>query len=162
MAMNVDITKISSLISTHLEERVRYRCLVIQSSDLVVLSRICDQVAVSARILGDDVMVLDALNQFDEIGAFSCDAILGNIDKIAAVHPLIIIGPLHFLDYWSEQIQSRFWRHVAAFSIGPGIIITDTMRTETLRGPFRVLEDYAQGGLRCLNSRLASTQDRLA
>ena len=129
---------------------------------MVVLSSLCEHVIVAAQALGDDVKVLEASQQFDDVGALSCDAILSKVDALATGHPLVLAGPLHFLDYWSEQVRGRFWRYFATFSSGDGIVIADSFRTGAVLGPFQVVESLPRGDVRCLKSRLESTQDRLA
>lgn len=162
MAVEVEFKTTSSLISTYLDKRVRYRCLVIQSKEMPVLANLSEQVIRAAHVLGEDLKVLEATQQFDDVGALSCDTVLTDVATVAENHPVVLPGPLHFIDYWSEQVRARFWRYFAAFSSGPGIIITDTFRTDAILGPFHVVEGFARGDVRCLKSRLESTQDRLA
>lgn len=161
MALNVNFDIASALISSHLEQQIRYRCLVIQSNEMAVLSTLSELVVAAASVLGE-VSVLDALEQFDDIGALSCDTILKRVKAIPEQHPLVIAGPLHFLDYWSQPIRAHFWEHLASFSTGPGIVITDNFRNEGILGPFRVVDAFGRGDVKFLKSKLESTQDRLA
>jgi len=162
MAVDIDLNTTISLVSKCLGAQMRYRCLVIQSEDMVILSRICEHMIVAAETLGNDVRVIEASQQFDAVGALSCDAFLEKLDSVASGHPAVIAGPLHFLDYWSEQVRGRFWRHFASFSSGPGIVVADSFRTDSILGPFQVVEGIARRDVRCLKSRLESAQDRLA
>ena len=162
MAVDLDIDAMSAVVAAYLDKRLRYRCLVIQSKDMTILSRLCENAIVAAQSLGNDVAVLEASQQFDDIGALSCDALVAKLDSKASDHPVVVAGPLHFLDYWSERIRARFWRYFAAFSSGPGIVVTDSFRTDAILGPFQVVDGFARSDIRCLKSRLESTQDRLA
>ena len=87
---------------------------------------------------------------------------IANIKSVSFKRPLLISGPLHFLDYWSPAVRSVFWKFLATFSNGPGIIATDVFRNEALLGPLQTVEGFARPDVRCLKSRLEITQDRLA
>ena len=158
MALEVGLNDAVAVIKRHIPERARYRCLIIQGKDLSVLSTIAQQVVRAA----DAIEEMDALNQFDATGALSCDALIENIKTISCKKQLLISGPLHFLDYWSPSVRSVFWNFLAAFSNGPGIIVTDAFRNEPFLGPWQNVKGFARADLRCLKSRLESTEDRLA
>jgi hypothetical protein len=158
----IDRNTITSLVSQRLHPRERYRCLVIQCQDLSVHSRICEQIIAAEDALAGEICLIDAMDQFDEVGAFSCDRLLESFDATARSHPVVLAGPLHFLDYWSDAACGRFWRHLAAFESGPGVVIVDSFRTHFIFGTFQVVKGIARGDVRCLKSRLESTQDRLA
>lgn len=162
MAVRVDSEAVLSLLSTHLDERCRYRCLVVQCKEISTLSNFSEQLVVTGGTLGRDVMELEATQFFDDVGALSCDAVLSRVEAVAEQHLLVLTGPLHFLDYWSDDIRARFWLYFATVSNGPGIVIADTFRTDSILGPFQVVEGFSHGVLRCLKSRLEKTQDRLA
>jgi hypothetical protein len=162
MAVEIELHETVALVQKHLPDHARYRCLVIQGKDMSVLATVAEHVVASAETLGCTFEELDALQQFDTIGALSCDAVIENIKSIAFKKRLLISGPLHFLDYWSPAVRSVFWKFLAAFSNGPGIIVTDAFRNEAVLGPLRTVEGFARPDLRCLKSRLESTQDRLA
>jgi hypothetical protein len=93
-------------------------------------------------------------------GALPCSAVLELIDAASGSDP-VLTGPLHFLAYWSVQMQGAFWKHLAGFTHGPGIIVIDTPREEMVEGPFRFLGKIPGTEVRYLKSRLASTQDGL-
>ncbi|HBJ34339.1 MAG TPA: hypothetical protein DDZ51_06165 [Planctomycetaceae bacterium] len=162
MAVEVRSSETVKLLKRHLDENLRYRCLVIQGKDISLLSQVSNQVQHASEVFGLTVYEMDALSQFDDIGALSCDAMIGRIKSVSAKQPLLISGPLHFLDYWSPSVRSVFWQFLAAFSNGPGIVVTDVFRTETVFGPFQVVEGFSRINFRCLKSRLEFTQDRLA
>lgn len=162
MALDVQLLETLALLRQHLDQRLRYRCLVVQSKDISLLSQFSQHVHNATDVFGIAVQEMDALQQFDDIGALSCDAIINRIKCISLNQPLLITGPLHFLDYWSPSIRAVFWQFLAAFSNGPGIVVTDVFRTETFLGPFQTVKGFSQHDFRCLKSRLEFTQDRLA
>lgn len=162
MAIDVQLYQTLALLQRYLNERLRYRCLVVQGNDISLISQVSHQVHSASDFFCADVQEIDALNQFDEIGALSCDSIIEKIKSFAFSRPLLITGPLHFLDYWSPSVRTVFWQFLAAFSNGPGIVVTDVFRTETVLGPFQMVEGFSRTDIRCLKSRLEFTQDRLA
>jgi len=162
MAVELQFSDTLALLKKCLDERMRYRCLVVQGKDVSLLSYFSHQVHDASEFFGSAVHEMDALKQFDDIGALSCDAMIDRIKSIAFNHPLLITGPLHFLDYWSPAVRAVFWQFLAAFSNGPGIVVTDVYRTETVFGPFQIVEGLSRTDFRCLKSRLEFSQDRLA
>lgn len=135
---------------------------MIQGNDISLLSQVSHQVQIAREIFNAPVHEIDALDQFDSVGAPSCNAFTEKVKSIAFKSPVLLTGPLHFLDYWSPSVRMVFWNFLAAFSNGPGIIVTDVFRTETVLGPFQAVDGFSRTDLRCLKSRLELTQDRLA
>ena len=162
MAIEIAMNETIALIQRHLPEHARYRCLVIQGKDISLLSKVSVKVVEAAEFLCLAVEEMDALKQFDAIGALSCDSLIENIKSVSFKKPLMIAGPLHFLDYWSPAVRSVFWNFLASFSNGPGIIVTDVFRNEGVLGPLQTVDGFSHPDLRCLKSRLESTQDRHA
>lgn len=160
MAVEVLSDQIASLLAEQLHPRLRYRCLVLQCADIPVLSRVCETVIAVAGALGDPV-VLEYTDLFDQVGAASCRTVLERIEQAAATRPVILAGPLHYVDYWSEQVCTGFWRYLAAFMSGPGIIAVDTPREAVVEGAFRIVGRLPMADIRYLKSRLAATQDGL-
>jgi hypothetical protein len=161
MALSIDQEGTNLLTSAYLGERMRYRCLIVQSKDMPTLAKLTEYLIASASQLGASVKVIESSKQFDDVGALSCETFIERLEQLAA-SPVVIVGPLHFLDYWSDQVKSRFWSYLASFSDGPGILVADTFRTDYVAGPFQVVDGFARGDVRCFKSRLESTQDRLA
>lgn len=151
-------TEISSLITEQLNKRLRYRCLIIQSRDLVMLSKIYDIAILAVSNLGDSANILRSEEMFDNIGAYSCNKVLTLIESVAVVKPLILTGPLHFLDYWSEQLCNSFWEYMSCFTHGPGIILLDAVRSKSIEGSFQVLGKINGTDIRYLKSRLALSE----
>lgn len=160
--MGVDLReKMFSLIQTQLESKLRYRCLVLQTSDLAVLAKLADFANEGTAALGGPTHVIAYHEFIDDVGAVSCSKVIERIDGICGASPLVLVGPLNFINYWSEQIQGAFWKHLAGFTHGPGIIVADTPREEVSEGPFRLVAKIPGTDVRYLKSRLASTQDGL-
>jgi hypothetical protein len=162
MAVDVQPNQTLALMKQYLDDRLRYRCIVIQGSDISLLSQVSHQIQSASDIFSAQLQEIDALDQFDAVGAPSCNAFIEKVKSIAFVSPVLLTGPLHFLDYWSPSVRMVFWNFLAAFSNGPGIIVTDVFRTETVLGPFQAVDGFNRTDLRCLKSRLELTQDRLA
>jgi hypothetical protein len=162
MAIEVSPNQTIALLHRYLDPSLRYRCLIIIGHDIGLLSQVSNQIYNAGEFFGQQIQEIVGLEQFDQIGAFSCDSIISKIKSISFKHPLIITGPLHFLDYWPPSLRTVFWQFLSAFSNGPGIVVTDVYRTETIQEPLQMVEGFSRTDLRCLKSRLEFTQDRLA
>jgi hypothetical protein len=162
MAIDVQPNQTHALLKQYLDDRLRYRCLVIQGNDISILSQVSHQVHSAFDVLKGQVQEIDAIDQFDAVGALSCNYLIDKIKALAFSSPVLITGPLHFLDYWSPSVRMIYWNFLSAFSNGPGIVVTDVFRTETVLGPFQSVDGFGRTDLRCLKSRLEFTQDRLA
>jgi hypothetical protein len=160
MAIEVLGDQIASLLAEQLHPRLRYRCLLLHCADIPTLSRVCESVIAAAGTLGNPC-VLEHADQFDDIGAVSCRTVIARIEQVAATQPVILAGPLHYVDYWSEQVCTGFWRYLAAFMSGPGIIAVDAPRETVVEGAFRIVGRLPAADVRYLKSRLAATQDGL-
>lgn len=160
--MAIDLRdKVFGLINTQLDGKLRYRCLVLQTSDLAVLTKLSDFAKEGAAVLGQQPQLIPYSDLIDEVGALSCSKVIERLDAICGASPLVLAGPLNFVNYWSEQVQGAFWKHLAGFTHGPGIIVVDTPREEVSEGPFRLVAKIPGTDVRYLKSRLASTQDGL-
>ena len=73
--------KLVALIGAQLERRLRYRCLLLQCADLGILSHLIQRSIGAMKVLGTDVCVLEYAEQFDKVGALSCNAVL---ERVAA------------------------------------------------------------------------------
>jgi hypothetical protein len=154
--------RVSYLVETQLARHLRYRCLVLQSVDMMLLGDLSEFASVSACTLGESPHVFKVQDFFDGVGALSCNVVQEQLESMASRRPLIIAGPLHFLDYWTDSTQAVFWRFLAVFQHGPGIIVIDVPRKIGIEGPFRVLGKIPETDIRYLKSRLAETQDRIS
>ena len=160
MAIDVLGEQIAALLAEQLHACLRYRCLLLHCADIPTLSRACESVIAKAGTMGKPC-VLEHADQFDEIGAVSCRTVIARIEEVAATQPVILAGPLHYVDYWSEQVCMGFWRYLAAFMSGPGIIVVDTPRKTVVEGVFRIVGRLPESDICYLKSRLAATQDGL-
>jgi hypothetical protein len=155
MAVALQDEDMLALVARELSERARYRCLVLQSSDMNTLQRVREgTVAAVANHLGQP-KVLNYAEFFDDVGAFACNDVCVTIDEAAATTPVILVGPLHFLDYWTETTRGVFWNFLATYSKGPGIVVIDSPRNDSIEGPFRVAGQVGSSRVRYLRSRLA-------
>lgn len=161
MALDAQFAKIKGVLLATLTPDVRYRCLVFQVSDLAVLASLSDVLTASV-FPGSPGKPVDIsyLSFLDDVGAFSCEAVLDEIGRHAKTAPVVLIGPLHFLDYWSSSLQATFWAHLASFTEGPGIIVIDTLRTKGIDGRFVICDFVSELQIRILRSRLAATEVR--
>lgn len=163
MALELEYEDILTSVSRHLDGKLRYRCLVFQARHFKNIISLCEYSLEAAQhVLGESIHEVKAVDKLDDVGAVSCSAIINELESVCSEKAVVISGPLNFLDYWSKDVCGSFWRYLAAFSFGPGIIVVDVQRNEDIIGPFQIIEDVSQGKIRCLKSRLESTQDSLA
>ena len=59
MAVRVTSDQLSSLVAAQLDRRLRYRCLVLQTGELITLSQLCEDGVNALQGLGNDVRVLE-------------------------------------------------------------------------------------------------------
>jgi hypothetical protein len=161
MALEVRSDQVDTVVSAQLSRALRYRCLVFQSGDVVALGGLRESVCRSLGSLCGPVAVFEYQDQFDGVGALSCDNVLGRIETAAATGALVLAGPLHYLDYWSDQVACAFWRYLASFTAGPGIVVLDGPREQGIEAAFRLIGRIPGTDIRYLKSRLASSQDGL-
>lgn len=162
MAVELSREDVAALVAVELASSVRYRVLVLQSSDMSELARLVDYAFAASSALGSNPYLLDSLEFFDDIGAISCDSAWERISEAAKTRPIVLAGPLHFLDFWSDVTRNAFWRTLASFSSGPGILVVDVPRTDGIEGPFRLVGRVGDTDIRLLKSRLSVTQDSVA
>ena len=155
--MGID-SDIHSLIIKLLQCKLRYRCLVFQYDDLSLLSLSTSVIKNTAVHLGGAPEVIRWDEIFDNIGALACTDVIERLETIAVNNPVILVGPLHFLDYWSDKLCTFFWNHLSSFSHGPGIIIQDIVRTNSILGPFQIYGRMKDTNIRYLKSRLATAE----
>ena len=162
MAVELE-SHIRNLIAKQLHPGLRYRCLLFQAGDLRMLSAVAE---VAAKVINSDWTqtpeVIGYKQFLDEVGGWPGSKVLGYLEERVHEKPVVMVGPLHFLDFWSVQSQGVFWKFLASFSSGPGIIITDVLRTEGVDGPFSLINRVGGSDLRYLKSRLALTESSTA
>ena len=158
--MAVDLeSHVENLIAKQLHPSLRYRCLLLQSGDMRVISAVAKHAAQAIATAWTAKPEIIEYKQFlDEVGGWSCSTVLAHLEERVHDKPVVLVGPLHFLDFWSIQTQGVFWKYLAGFSSGPGIIVTDVHRTEGVDGPFSLINRIGGTDLRYLKSRLALTE----
>jgi hypothetical protein len=160
MAVIANQAEISAIVRSHLASLVRYKCIVIQANDMHAISRVTSSIHDAFHEMGQSSKYLSYNDFFDSIGAASCGTASNMIFGQARESVVVIRGPLHFLDYWSEPTQQVFWQSLASFSEGLGIIFVDVIRNEGIEGPFRVVGKIADTDIRFFKSRLSLSQER--
>lgn len=146
------------LIVRHLRDGERYRSLLIQSHSVATLRTVNALLEELIETHDRSGRCLEAPAFLDEVGAAPCSAVIDTVGEVAPSHLVLIPGPLNFVDYWAPSIALTFWRYLATFETGPGILVTDAPREEPNRRLFRVVARLP-GDIRCLRSRLAITQE---
>ena len=159
--MSIGNEELQTLVATQLQRRLRYRCLVLQTGSVRMLQELRDGAMLALQQLGSQVHTLEYRELLDQIGAFPCSRVLERIESLADTCPLILAGPLHFVDYWSQGVAAGFWEYLASYSTGPGILVVDTPREQSLQGAFRLLRIIPRTDIRVFKSRLATAQDGL-
>jgi hypothetical protein len=150
---------VATLIAKQLHPGLRYRCLLLQSGDLRVLSAVAEHaVQAIATTWEAKPEVIEYKQYLDDVGGWSCSAVLASLEERVHDRSVVLVGPLHFLDFWSIQTQGSFWKYLAGFSSGPGIVVTDVLRTDGVDGPFSLINRIGGTDLRYLKSRLALTE----
>lgn len=147
--------QIVDIIEGQLKDSLRYRCLLFQSNDISTFPEICKSGSEGIKKLGKNFIQIDTDKMIDDIGALSCREVIKIIEKDSLNNVLIISGPLHFLDYWSDQQCSTFWGHFASLENSAGIIIVDIIRKVGIEGIFTVIGNIPGTGVRYLKSRRA-------
>ena len=148
------------LIGSMMAPNLRYRCLLVQSTDASVLKSLGHEVAEILKERGDQPVMKSASAFFDATSALACSEVIDFFEGSSS-SSIIISGPLTFLDYWSQSMRRSFWEYLATFTRGPGIILFDALRDHDFEDTFRVLGKLQGPDIRFLKSRLAATQDGL-
>ena len=99
---------------------------------------------------------------FDDAGPLSVQTTLQMIRKVEYESPVVIVGPLHICDCWSESSKGVLWRHLSAFSAGPGIIVVDVPREKHVHGLFQHAGRLTSLDAYFMKSRLSKTEGGFA
>lgn len=150
---------IGRLVSSELRPGRRYRCLVLQSDRIDVLGRLCDYVPSALAAQGKAPTILGWEDLFDAIGAISSDDVRGLIISAGRESPVVLSGPLHYVDYWTSGVQDGFWSFLSLYSSGPGVVVIDIPGTEGVEGPFAARGTIPGTEVRYLRPRLAATEE---
>jgi len=151
--------ELDKLVASELSLRRRYRCLILQSDRIDVLGRLCDCLPSALGAIGKAPIVLPWDDFFDAVGAISCDEARGRITTAGSESPVVLAGPLHYVDYWTSGVQNGFWSFLSLYSKGPGIVVVDVPRSEAIEGPFLARGTIRGTEVRYLRPRLVATED---
>jgi hypothetical protein len=151
--------QIGRLIAAELSPRRRYRSLILQTADLAILARVCEYIRSGLTGQKGESILMDWDNFFDAVGALSCEQVRGRIRAVGTSTVVLLVGPLHYVDYWTPSVQESFWNFLSLYSNGPGIVVVDTPRTEGVEGPFVVRGTVPGTGIRYLRSRLVVAEE---
>lgn len=162
MAVGNHAPDISALIQEALSSDVRYRCIVFQAGELAEIQTLSEAMDHCLPFLGTEPVHLSAVDFLDDVGAHACGDVLSKVDSLAEQSPVVLTGPLHFLDYWSHAVQAGFWAHLASFTKGPGIVVLDALRTRGIDGRFAIFHSMPKLRVRVLKSRLCVTEVKVS
>ena len=146
------------LVASEMSPGRRYRCLILQAADLAILARLSEHVRLALGGMGREPHVVGWESFFDAIGALSCDAVRAHIGAVGRHSAVVLVGPLHYVDYWTAGVQDSFWSFLSMYSQGPGVVVVDTPRTEGVEGPFVARGTIPGTEIRHLRPRLVVTE----
>jgi len=150
---------LEKLVASELNPARRYRCLILQTDRIDLLGRLCNYLPSALGTLGKVPKVLEWDSFFDAIGALSSDEARGRIIAAGKESPVVLTGPLHYVDYWTTGVQDGFWSFLSLYSRGPGLITVDIPRTEGVEGPFVARGTIPGTEIRYLRPRLVATEE---
>lgn len=159
MAVTALSEQVGRLVAGELNPARRYRCLILQTDRLDLLARLCDCLPGALAPLGRPANFLGWDGFFDTVGAISADTAKGNILVAGKESPVVLAGPLHFIDYWTPGVQEGFWNFLSLYSRGPGIVVVDVPRTEGVEGPFVARGIIPGTEIRFQRPRLVATEE---
>jgi hypothetical protein len=137
----------------------RYRCLILQTDRLDVLSRVCEHLPSVLADAGKGTSLLSWEGFFDQVGALAADSAKASITAAGKNTVVVLAGPLHFVDYWTPGVQQGFWNYLSLYSQGPGIVVVDIPRTEAVEGPFVARGVLPGTDIRFLRPHLVATEE---
>lgn len=152
--------QLGTLLAKELNTVRRYRCLILQSYRLDDQARLCDYLPDAIKALGWEASVLVWDGFFDKVGAISAENAKNNVLKAGKDRAVVLVGPLHYMDYWTAGVQEGFWNFLALYSRGPGVVVVDIPRTEGVEGPFVARGVVPGTEIRFLRPRLVLTEEK--
>lgn len=159
MAVTTLQEKIERLVASEINPGRRYRCLVLQSDRLDLIGTLCDYLPMAFEAMGKSPKVLGWESFFDSVGALSSDEARSAILAAGKDSPVVLAGPLHYVDYWTTGVQDGFWSFLSLFSRGPGVVAIDIPRAEGVEGPFIARGTIPGTEIRYLRPRLVATEE---
>lgn len=154
--------ELDKLVAGELSLRRRYRCLILQSDRIDVLGRLCECLPSAFGAIGKAPILLSWEDFFDAVGAISSDEARGRITTAGNESPVVLAGPLHYVDYWTSGVQNAFWSFLSLYSKGPGVVVVDVPRSEAIEGPFLARGTIRGTEIRYLRPRLVATEDTIS
>jgi hypothetical protein len=151
--------QVGRLVASELNPGRRYRCLILQSDRIDLLERLCDFLPSAFGTLGKTPEVLGWDSFFDAVGAISSDEARERIIAAGMEVPVVLAGPLHYIDYWTTGVQDGFWSFLSLYSRGPGVVVVDIPRAEGVEGPFVARGTIPGTEIRYLRPRLVATEE---
>lgn len=161
MAIKLFREQIENLVIREFHHLRRYQVLVIQANCFDTLAEA--NAALSSAFMRHkaEPIIFGWDNFFDRVGAISCTAAISIINKAAVAAPVIITGPLHFIDYWSLTVQESFWSYFSEYSMGSGIVFLDIQRPECVEPSFISRGIISGTEIRFLRSCLVAREEVL-
>ena len=86
---------------------------------------------------GAPVLRLSHRDMFPEDIPLAAARLVAKLVESEGGRPVLLVGPLHVCDCWTESGRLVFWQHLAAFTGGPGIVVIDVPRPATAGALFR-------------------------
>jgi hypothetical protein len=149
------------LVACELSPARRYRCLVLQADRIDLIGRLCDCLPSAFGTSGNAPAFLGWEGFFDAVGALSSDEVRGAVLAAGKDAPVVLAGPLHYVDFWTGGVQEGFWTFLSLYSLGPGVVVVDIPRTEGVEGPFVARGTIPGTEIRYLRPRLVVTEETL-
>ncbi|MBX3399561.1 MAG: hypothetical protein KF873_12530 [Gemmataceae bacterium] len=159
MAITTLSDQVARLFAGELNPARRYRCLILQTDRLDLLDRLCACAPRALAPLGKPVRSLSWDTFFDSVGAISATTAKENILAAGKENFVVLVGPLHFIDYWTSGVQEGFWNFLSLYSHGPGVVVIDVLRTEGVEGPFVARGVIPGTEIRFQRPRLVATEE---
>ena len=149
------------LLERQLAPRLRYRTLLFQCRHMPSIQALTACLTMLEEFWPAPPLRVGQEDMFDQIGPVSAQHLLEKIKSVEYEQPIVLCGPLHVCDCWSEESRRVLWQHLAAFSAGPGIAVVDVPREQDTQGLFRIAGRLNAVDAWYLKSRLTATEDGL-
>lgn len=159
MAVTSLLDNIERLVASELHPSRRYRCLVLQSDRLDLIAKLGELLPRAFEMMGKSPVILGWERFFDSVGALSSDEARSAITAAGKESPVVLAGPLHYVDYWTTGVQDGFWSFLSLYSRGPGVVAIDIPRAEGVEGPFIARGTIPGTEIRYLRPRLVATEE---
>ena len=150
-----------TVLQRQLAPNLRYRALLFQCSHMPSIMDLEESLLEPGGFWETRPQRIGQEDMFDDVGAVSVQCLLQKVRAAEYESPIVLCGPLHVCDCWSDGSRGVLWRHLAAFSAGPGIVVVDVPREQDTQGLFRMAGRLSAVDAYYLKSRLTATEDGL-